>query len=291
MAMPVIRGLKTESEKFAGAVDTYCIEALMQDGKALQSGTSHFLGQNFAKAFDVKFLNRDNQQEYVWATSWGTSTRLVGALVMAHSDDDGLILPPRIAPLQVVIVPISSKDAAVQKKINEKAQQLITELKAANLSVKFDNDDTSRPGWKFAEYEMKGVPVRIALGARDLENNVAEVVRRDTKEKRSVSLDRLAEYVLTLLGDIQQAMYDKAKAYRDSHITKVDTWDDFEKILDDKGGFISAHWDGTTETEEAIKEKTKATIRCIPLNAEQENGKCILTGKPSKQRVLFARAY
>jgi prolyl-tRNA synthetase len=210
---------------------------------------------------------------------------------MAHSDDDGLILPPRIAPLQVVIVPISSKDANAQKKINEKAQQLITELKAANLSVKFDDNDTNRPGWKFAEYEMKGVPVRIALGARDLENNVAEVVRRDTKEKRSVSLDGLAQYIATLLGDIQQAMYDKARAYRDSHITKVDTWDEFEKILDDKGGFISAHWDGTSETEEAIKEKTKATIRCIPLNAEQENGKCILTGKPSKQRVLFARAY
>jgi prolyl-tRNA synthetase len=210
---------------------------------------------------------------------------------MAHSDDDGLILPPRIAPLQVVIVPILSKDATAQKKINEKAQQLITELKGANVSVKFDNDDTSRPGWKFAEYEMKGVPVRIALGARDLENSVAEVVRRDTKEKRSVSLDGLADYIVTLLGDIQQAMYDKAKAYRDSHITKVDTWDEFEKILDDKGGFISAHWDGTTETEEAIKEKTKATIRCIPLNAEQEDGKCILTGKPSKQRVLFARAY
>jgi prolyl-tRNA synthetase len=291
MAMPVIRGLKTESEKFAGAEDTYCIEALMQDGKALQSGTSHFLGQNFAKAFDVKFLNKDNQQEYVWATSWGASTRLVGALVMAHSDDDGLILPPRIAPLQVVIVPISSKDANAQKKINEKAQQLITELKAANVSVKFDNNDTSRPGWKFAEYELKGVPVRIALGARDLENNVAEIVRRDTKEKRSVSLDGLTQYIITLLGDIQRAMFDKAKAYRDSHITKVDTWNEFEKTLDDKGGFISAHWDGTTETEEAIKEKTKATIRCIPLDAEQENGKCILTGKSSTRRVLFARAY
>lgn len=291
MAMPVIRGLKTDSEKFAGAEDTYCIEALMQDGKALQAGTSHFLGQNFAKAFDVKFLTKENQQEYVWATSWGASTRLIGALVMAHSDDDGLVLPPKIAPLQVVIVPISSKDVEAQKKINEKAQQLIKDLKAANVSVKFDNDDTSRPGWKFAEYEMKGVPVRIALGARDLENNVAEVVRRDTKEKRSVSLDGLDKYIVTLLSDIQQAMFDKAKTYRDEHITRVDTWDEFEKILDDKGGFISAHWDGTAETEEAIKEKTKATIRCIPLDAEEENGKCILTEKASKRRVLFARAY
>jgi prolyl-tRNA synthetase len=291
MALPVIRGLKTESEKFAGAEDTYCIEALMQDGKALQSGTSHFLGQNFAKAFDVKFLTKENQQEYVWATSWGASTRLIGALVMAHSDDDGLILPPRIAPLQVVIVPISSKDAEAQKKINEKALQLVKELKALNISVKFDNDDTSRPGWKFAEYEMKGVPVRIALGARDIENNVAEVVRRDTKEKRSVSLDGLANYIKTLLSDIQQAMFNKAKAFRDEHITKVDSWDAFEKTLDEKGGFILAHWDGTAETEEAIKEKTKATIRCIPLDAEQEDGKCILSGKPSRQRVLFARAY
>src|SRR5436190_13764394 len=291
MAVPVIRGVKTASERFAGAVDTYCIEALMQDGKALQAGTSHFLGQNFAKAFDVKFLTKENQQEYVWATSWGASTRLIGALVMAHSDDDGLILPPKIAPLQVVIVPISSKDAAAQQRINEKAQQLVKELRASNISVKFDDNDNNRPGWKFAEYEMKGVPVRIALGARDIENNVAEVVRRDTKEKRSVSLDGLLNYIIILLGDIQQAMFNKAKIYRDEHITKVDSWNDFEKILEEKGGFISAHWDGTAETEEAIKEKTKATIRCIPLNGELENGKCILTGKPSKQRVLFARAY
>jgi len=289
--LPVIRGLKTESEKFAGAEDTYCIEALMQDGKALQSGTSHFLGQNFARAFDVKFLTKENQQEYVWATSWGASTRLIGALVMAHSDDDGLILPPKIAPLQVVIIPISSKDAVAQQKINEKAQQLVNELKRSNITVKFDNDDTNRPGWKFAEYEMKGVPVRIALGARDIENNVAEVVRRDTKEKRSVSLDGLSNYIINLLGDIHQAMFNKAKTYRDEHITKVDSWSDFEKTLDEKGGFISAHWDGTPETEEAIKEKTKATIRCIPLDTPLENGKCILTGKPSRQRVLFARAY
>jgi len=291
MALPVIRGLKTESEKFAGAEDTYCIEALMQDGKALQSGTSHFLGQNFAKAFDVKFLTKENQQDYVWATSWGVSTRLIGALVMAHSDDDGLILPPKIAPLQVVIVPISSKDTVAQQKIKEKARELVKELKGANISVKFDDDDTNRPGWKFAEYEMKGVPVRIALGARDLENNVAEVVRRDTKEKRSVSLVGLSNYVITLLGDIQQAMFNKARIYRDEHITRVDSWSDFEKTLDEKGGFISAHWDGTSETEDAIKEKTKATIRCIPLTGELEDGKCILTGRPSKQRVLFARAY
>lgn len=291
MALPVVRGLKTESEKFAGAEDTYCIEALMQDGKALQAGTSHFLGQNFAKAFDVKFLNKENQLEYVWATSWGASTRLIGALVMAHGDDDGLILPPRIAPLQVVIIPISSKDSVAQTKINEKAQQLVKELKAANVSVKYDENDNNRPGWKFAEYEMKGIPVRIALGARDLEKNVAEVVRRDTKEKQNISLDALTNHVINLLDDIQKNMYTKAKTYRDEHITKVDDWNEFEKILDEKGGFISAHWDGTRETEEAIKEKTKATIRCIPLNAEQENGKCILTGKPSKQRVLFARAY
>lgn len=291
MALPVVRGLKTESEKFAGAEDTYCIEALMQDGKALQAGTSHFLGQNFAKAFDVKFLTKENQQEYVWATSWGASTRLIGALVMAHSDDDGLILPPKIAPLQVVIIPISGKDAEVQKRISEKAQELVKELKAANVSVKFDDNDNNRPGWKFAEYEMKGVPVRIALGARDLEKNVAEVVRRDTKEKRSVSLDGLSNYILTLLNDIQQNMYNKANAYREEHTTKVDSWDEFEKVLDEKGGFVYAHWDGTAETEDAIKEKTKATIRCIPLTTEEEKGRCILTGKPSRQRVVFARAY
>jgi prolyl-tRNA synthetase len=291
MALPVIRGLKTESERFAGAEDTYCIEALMQDGKALQAGTSHFLGQNFAKAFDVKFLNKENQQEYVWATSWGASTRLIGALVMAHSDDDGLILPPKIAPLQVVIIPITSKDAAAQKKINDKAQQLVRELKSRSIAVKYDDNDNNRPGWKFAEHEMKGVPVRIALGARDIENNVAEVVRRDTKEKNSVSLEGLTDHIITLLNDIQQNIFNRAKAHREALTTRVDSWDEFEKILDEKGGFISAHWDGTTETEEAIKEKTKATIRCIPLNAEEENGKCILTGKPSKQRVLFARAY
>ena len=291
MALPVIKGVKTESERFAGAEDTYCIEALMQDGKALQAGTSHFLGQNFAKAFDVKFLNKENQQEYVWATSWGVSTRLIGALVMAHSDDDGLILPPKIAPLQVVIVPIFNKDAEAKKKIDETAGRLMRELKDIGVRVKYDDSDNSRPGWKFAEYEMKGVPVRIAIGARDIENNVAEVARRDTKEKQTVSLEGMAGYVGGLLNDIQQAIFEKAKAYRDAHIPPANSWDEFEKILDEKGGFVSAHWDGSAETEDAIKEKTKATIRCIPLDNEQEEGKCILTGKPSRQRVLFARAY
>jgi prolyl-tRNA synthetase len=290
MAVPVIKGVKTASERFAGAEDTYCIEALMQDGKALQAGTSHFLGQNFAKAFDVKFLNKENQQDYVWATSWGVSTRLVGALVMAHSDDQGLILPPRIAPLQVVIVPIFKGDQQ-KAAIDTKANEIIAQLKALGIRVKYDDNDNARPGWKFAEYEMKGVPVRITLGARDLENNIAEIARRDTKEKRNVSLDGLPAYVAELLNDIQQNMYNKAKVYRDEHITAANSWDEFEKLLDEKGGFISAHWDGTAATEEAIKEKTKATIRCIPLDNKQEEGKCILTGNPSVQRVLFARAY
>ncbi len=290
MAVPVIRGIKTESERFAGAVDTYCIEALMQDGKALQSGTSHFLGQNFAKAFDVKFSNRENQLEYVWATSWGVSTRLVGAVVMAHSDDDGLILPPRIAPWQVVIVPIFKGDDQ-KKMIDEKVQGIMDELKALGVRVKYDDNDNARPGWKFAEYEMKGVPVRLALGARDLEKNVVEVARRDTKEKTVVSLDGIAGYTERLLQEIQQQLFRKAKAYRDDHITRADSWEEFVRLLDEKGGFISAHWDGTAETEEAIKEKTKATIRCIPLNNPPEEGTCILTGKPSGQRVLFARAY
>ncbi len=290
MALPVVRGVKTPTERFAGAEDTYCIEALMQDGKALQAGTSHFLGQNFAKAFEVKFLNRENKQEYVWATSWGVSTRLIGALVMAHSDDDGLVLPPRIAPLQVVIVPIY-KGAEQKAKIDGKVAEIVSQLKEMGISVKYDDNDNTRPGWKFAEYEMKGVPIRIALGARDLENNVAEVARRDTKEKQSLSLDNLAVNIQQLLNDIQQNLYNRAKAYREEHTTTVDTWEEFEKTLDEKGGFVSAHWDGTSETEDAIKEKTKATIRCIPLNNAQEEGKCILTGKPSKQRVLFARAY
>jgi prolyl-tRNA synthetase len=290
MALPVIKGVKTASERFAGAVDTYCIEALMQDGKALQAGTSHFLGQNFAKAFDVKFSDKENKLEYVWATSWGVSTRLVGALVMAHSDDDGLILPPKIAPLQVVIVPIF-KGAEQKATIDAKVQELLTTLKKAGVRVKYDDNDNNRPGWKFAEYEMKGIPVRIAIGARDLENNVAELARRDTKEKKSISLDGLSDAVIQLLDDIQQAMFNKAKSYQQTHITKVDSWEDFEKVLDGEAGFVSAHWDGTAETEEAIKQKTKATIRCIPLDNPPEAGNCILTGKPSKERVLFARAY
>lgn len=291
MAMPVIKGVKTESERFAGAVDTYCIEALMQDGKALQAGTSHFLGQNFAKAFEVRFLNKENQLEYVWATSWGVSTRLVGALVMAHSDDQGLILPPKIAPLQVVIVPIY-KGQEQKEQIDTKVNEIMKELKALGISVKYDDNDNARPGWKFAEYEMKGVPVRLALGARDLQNNVVEVARRDTKEKTSVSLEGIAAYVQQLLQDIQTAMFEKARAYRDEHITNADSWGEFVKILDEKGGFVFAHWDGTAETEAEIKEKTKATVRCIPIDGSGvEEGACILSGKPSKQRVLFARAY
>ncbi|HEY5463928.1 MAG TPA: proline--tRNA ligase [Hanamia sp.] len=290
MAMPVIKGVKSINERFAGAVDTYCIEALMQDGKALQSGTSHFLGQNFAKAFDVKFSDKENKLEYVWATSWGVSTRLIGALVMAHSDDDGLVLPPKLAPIQVVIIPIY-KGEEQKKIIDEKIIPVIDDFKALNISVKYDYDDSRRPGWKFAEYELKGVPVRIAIGLRDLENNVAEVSRRDNKTKELVSLDGLANTVMVLLGDIQKNIYQKAKNYRDAHITNADTWDEFVKLLDEKGGFISAHWDGTPETEEKIKELSKATIRCIPLHNKKEEGKCILTGNQSHERVLFARAY
>lgn len=290
MAVPVIKGVKTPNERFAGAEDTYCIEAMMQDGKALQAGTSHFLGQNFAKAFDVKFSDKNNKLEYVWATSWGVSTRLIGALVMAHSDDDGLILPPRIAPIQVVIVPIY-KGEEQKAKIDERVHQLVAELKGMGITVKYDDNDNTRPGWKFAEYEMKGVPVRVALGLRDLENNVAEIARRDTKEKNSVSLDGLSAHIKQLLEDIQQNIFNKAKQYRDEHITVANSWDEFVGLLDGKGGFISAHWDGTAETEDKIKELTKATIRCIPLNNVQEEGVCILTGKPSSQRVLFARAY
>jgi prolyl-tRNA synthetase len=290
MALPVIRGVKSESERFAGAIDTYCIEALMQDGKALQAGTSHFLGQNFAKAFDVKFLNKENQQEFVWATSWGVSTRLIGALVMAHSDDNGLVLPPRIAPFQVVIVPIYKGDDS-KPLIDAKANEIIQNLKGSGIRVKYDDNDNNRPGWKFAEHELKGVPVRLAMGLRDMENNVVELARRDTKEKTTVSMDGLTGYILKLLEEIQQNLFDKAKVYRDEHITRVDTWEDFIKTLNEKGGFLSAHWDGTAETETEIKEKSKATIRCIPMNNQSEEGKCILTGKPSKQRVLFAMAY
>lgn len=290
MAVPVIKGVKSPNERFAGAEDTYCIEALMQDGKALQAGTSHFLGQNFAKAFDVKFSDKENKLDYVWATSWGVSTRLIGALVMAHSDDDGLILPPKIAPIQVVIVPIYKGDEQ-KALIDVKAHELVKKLKGLGISVKYDNSDNSRPGWKFAEYEMKGIPVRMAIGARDMQNNVVEVARRDTKEKQTVSMDGIEFYVQTLLEEIQLHIYNKAKTYRDEHITKADDWNTFVNLLDTKGGFISAHWDGTAETEEQIKEQTKATIRCIPLDAKEEAGKCILTGKPSSVRVLFARAY
>jgi prolyl-tRNA synthetase len=290
MAMPVIKGVKTPNERFAGAEDTYCIEALMQDGKALQAGTSHFLGQNFAKAFDVKFSDKNNTLDYVWATSWGVSTRLIGGLVMTHSDDEGLVLPPRIAPLQVVIVPIF-KGEEQKALLDAKVHAMVASFKAAGIRVKYDDSDNQRPGWKFAEYELKGVPVRIAVGPRDLENNQVEIARRDTKEKTTVSMDGITETVSQLLLDIQSNLFNRAKKYRDEHITKVDSWDDFIATLDTKAGFVAAHWDGTPETEDKIKEMTKATIRCIPLNNDQETGTCILTGKPSVQRVLFARAY
>jgi prolyl-tRNA synthetase len=290
MALPVIKGVKSTSERFAGAVETYCIEALMQDGKALQSGTSHFLGQNFAKAFDVQFLNKENKLDYVWATSWGLSTRMIGALVMAHSDDEGLIIPPKLAPIQVVIIPIY-KGEEQKAQIDKTVRELTATLKSTGMRVKYDDNDNARPGWKFAEYEMKGVPLRIAIGARDLENKSVEVARRDIREKSSMPIDGLAQSIPQLLDDIQKNMYQKALAFRESHISKAETWDEFVKLLEERGGFISAHWDGTVETEEKIKELSKATIRCIPLNNVQEDGKCILTGKPSRQRVLFAQAY
>ncbi len=289
IGLPVIRGVKTPNERFAGAVETYCIEALMQDGKALQAGTSHFLGQNFAKAFDVKFVNKENQLEYAWATSWGVTTRLIGALIMAHSDDNGLVLPPKLAPVQVVIVPIykSHEDLAT---ISEKVGPLIDELKAAGISVKYDDSDNQRSGWKFAEYELKGVPVRLGLGMRDLEAGTVEVARRDTLTKESHSLDGIVEHVTALLDDIQANIYQKALSLREENTFHVDTWDEFKTQIE-KGGFILAHWDGTSETEEKIKAETKATIRCIPLNAEPEDGKCVYSGKPSSRRVIFARAY
>ena len=287
MAMPVVKGLKTEQERFAGAVDTYCIEALMQDGWALQAGTSHFLGQNFAKAFEVQYATRNNSLEFVWATSWGVSTRLMGALVMAHSDDEGLVVPPRLAPIQVVIVPIPKPS----DELSVAADKIAADLKALDIRVKIDNDDQNRPGFKFAEYEKIGIPIRLGLGKRDLENGTIEVARRDLKTKESVPLEGLADYVAKLLVEIQQQMFDKALAFQKERTSSVDTWDEFVATLDATPGFISAHWDGTTETELAIKEKTKATIRCIPLDAVKESGSCILTGKPSKQRVLFARAY
>ncbi|MBK9504442.1 MAG: proline--tRNA ligase [Chitinophagaceae bacterium] len=289
MAVPVIKGVKTANERFAGALDTYCVEAMMQDGKALQNGTSHFLGQNFAKAFDVKFLNKEGKLEYAWATSWGVSTRMMGALIMAHSDDDGLVIPPRLAPLHVVIVPIF-KNAEQLAAITEKADAIIKELKALNIIVKFDDSDTAKPGWKFAEYELKGVPVRVAMGMRDVENNTVEIARRDTKEKTTVANENLGAYIQDLLEKIQQNMYDKALAFRTANTFVIDTWDAFTAQIE-KGGFIYAHWDGTSETEDKIKELTKATIRCIPMDGVEEAGTCVYSGKPSNKRVLFARAY
>lgn len=290
MALPVIKGIKTANERFAGAEETYCIEALMQDGKALQAGTSHFLGQNFAKAFDVKFSDKNNKLDYVWATSWGVSTRLIGGLVMAHSDDEGLVLPPKIAPLQVVFVPIY-KGEEQKKALDGVIHSILKELKGLGIRAKYDDSDNNRPGWKFAQYELQGVPVRVAIGARDLENKVAEVARRDTKSKESIPLENLIDHVAGLMDTIQKDMFTKAKSFLDSHITPANTWEDFIALLDNKGGFISAHWDGTPETEDKIKEITKATIRCIPLGNPLESGKCILTGNPSRQRALFARAY
>jgi prolyl-tRNA synthetase len=290
LALPVIQGRKSANERFAGAEDTLCIEAMMQDGQALQAGTSHFLGQNFAKAFDVQFLNKEGKQEYVWATSWGVSTRLIGALIMAHSDDDGLVLPPKLAPLQVVIVPIYRSDEDLAK-ISEKVEPVMKALKVKGISVKFDTDDTKRPGFKFAEYEMKGVPVRLALGMRDLENGTVEVARRDTKEKTSQAFEGIVGSIETLLNDIQQNIYNKAKIFREQNTHIVNTWDEFKDVIENKSGFVYAHWDGTPETEEKIKELTKATIRCIPLNNKQEEGTCVYSGKPSKERVVFARAY
>lgn len=290
MAMPVVQGVKTESERFAGAEDTYCIEALMQDGKALQAGTSHFLGQNFAKAFDVKFAAKDNKLDYVWGTSWGVSTRLMGGLIMAHSDDEGLVLPPKLAPIQVVIVPIFKNDEQLEL-ISEKALAIRKALLKKGISVKFDNRDSFKPGWKFAEYELKGVPVRMAMGPRDIENGTVELARRDTKEKQVVSMDNIDETIENLLEEIQTNIYQKALDYRADHITEVNSYEEFKEVLESKGGFVSAHWDGTAETEDKIKVETKATIRCIPLDAKEESGTCIYSGKPSTKRVLFAKAY
>ncbi|MBW3466313.1 proline--tRNA ligase [Arthrospiribacter ruber] len=292
MAVPVVRGIKSENERFAGAEDTYCIEALMQDGKALQAGTSHFLGQNFAKAFDVKFATKEGGLEYVWGTSWGVSTRLMGALIMAHSDDNGLVLPPKLAPNQVVIVPIYRGDEELAK-ISEKAKEIMTKLRSKGITVHFDNRDTHKPGWKFAEYELKGVPLRIAMGPRDLENNTIELARRDTLSKETVNLSEvnLEDYIFDKLEEIQNSIYTKALSFRKEMTTEVNSWEEFKEILESKGGFISAHWDGTGETEDKIKELTKATIRCIPIDREDEDGQCVFSGKPSKGRVLFAKAY
>ncbi|MXP06482.1 proline--tRNA ligase [Apibacter sp. B3239] len=290
MGIPVIQGVKSPAERFAGAEETYCIEAMMQDGKALQAGTSHFLGQNFAKAFDVKYQSKEGKQEYVWATSWGVSTRLIGALIMSHSDDHGLVLPPNIAPIQVVIVPIHRNEEQLNA-ISELADILISQLKKLGISVKFDDRTEYKPGWKFNEYELKGIPVRVTIGPKDLENKQVEIARRDTLEKHQHSVDGLAEHIQDLLKEIQQNIFNKAKSNRDSLITEVNSYEEFKKVLDEKGGFISAHWDGSLEVEEKIKAETKATIRCIPLNAKEEVGECIYSGNPSKRRVLFARAY
>jgi len=290
MALPVIKGVKTESEKFAGAIDTYTIETLMQDGKALQGGTSHFLGQNFARAFDVKYLNREGKLDLVWATSWGVTTRLIGALIMAHSDDNGLILPPKLAPIHVVIIPIHKTEEQLAN-ITAKGEVIKKLLESKGLSVKFDVRDTHKPGWKFAEYELKGVPVRLAIGPRDLENNTLEIARRDTLEKKVVPVEGIDIYVTGLLDSIQETIYNRALQFRENNTYQVNTWDEFREIVEVKGGFAYAHWDGTPETEAKIKEETKATIRCIPLDNPQEEGKCIYSGKPSRQKVLFAVAY
>ncbi len=289
MAVPVIKGVKTAHERFAGALETFTIEAMMQDGKALQSGTSHFLGQNFAKAFDVKFINKENKLDYVWATSWGVSTRLMGALIMTHSDDNGLVLPPHLAPIQVVIVPIYRKQEQLAM-VSEKVASIVEGLKAKGISVKYDDADNKRPGFKFADYELKGVPVRLVIGPKDLEENTAEVMRRDTLGKETVSLDGIVDYVANLLEDIQNNIYTKARNFRDSHIFEANSYDEFKELIE-KGGFVLAHWDGTTETEERVKEETKATIRCIPLDGDTTPGTCIFTGKPSERRVIFARNY
>jgi len=289
MAVPVLQGVKSETERFAGALDTYTIEAMMQDGKALQSGTSHFLGQNFAKSFDVQFLNKENKPDYVWATSWGVSTRLMGALIMVHSDDNGLVLPPKLAPIQVVIVPIYKGDKQ-RKAISDKLQPVITKMQELGISVKFDDSDNKRPGFKFADYELKGVPVRLVMGGRDLENNTIEIMRRDTLEKENVSFDGIVERVQTLLDDIQRNLFEKARAYRDAHIFECDNYDEFKERVKD-GGFFLCHWDGTAETEAKIKEDTQATIRCVPFDYEQTEGIDMVSGKPSKHRVIIARSY
>ncbi|MCH2214419.1 MAG: proline--tRNA ligase [Flavobacteriales bacterium] len=290
MAIPVVKGIKTESERFAGALDTYCIEALMQDGKALQAGTSHFLGQNFAKAFDVKYASKEGSEEYVWATSWGVSTRLMGALIMTHSDDNGLVLPPKLAPIQVAIVPIYKGEDQLEE-LRAKLNPLTEELRIRGLSVVFDDDDKRKPGWKFSEYEMKGVPVRLAMGARDLESGTIEVARRDTLSKQSVSFENVTDHVVQLMDEIQTNLFNKAVRFREENTTEVDSWDEFQDVIKNRGGFVLAHWDGTAQTEDLIKQKTKATIRCIPNEGPMDEGNCILTGNPSTRKVLFAKAY